>query len=165
MEWVTLKREMKKPAFNENHKCLDNCFVYFATHWFVELCLSLLYYLTAERNEVVKGGTWMLIFSNFNRLQKTFFNLRRRKSIFLVIQSFSLCALRQGVSRLRSLFKYHFRWHTKAFNSSAPRDSRRRASTRRRASWMNGAKVKFILIHPRAVSKHNFFISSCWDNK
>lgn len=52
--------------------CLDNCLVYFATHWFVERwCLSLLC-LASERNEVVKGrqlNAQRFLILNFNGLQ------------------------------------------------------------------------------------------------
>lgn len=87
-QWVTFETEKKTCLETRTINCLDNCFVYFATHWFVERCLSLLC-LSPELNKVFKGGSWLFVHS-ISMGSLVFQNFLHPKIPFFAIQFFSV---------------------------------------------------------------------------
>lgn len=74
-------------------KCLDNCFVYFTTHWFEKLSFTFIFdfkTLWSGMKSLKRGGTWMFIsFTEFNRSTPEFPQSKafsRRSILFLCTQ-------------------------------------------------------------------------------
>lgn len=144
-QWVTFETEKKTCLETRTINCLDNCFVYFATHWFVERCLSLLC-LSPELNKVFKGGSWLLVHS-ISMGSLVFQNFLHPKIPFFAIQFFLFLLQRVAIW---VLFKFHFRY-TKKTNSKVLRlcttKSEKRLCQKNAKQWeWNLNSIHFMII-------------------